>query len=72
MAAYLHQNFADCVEAAAGQRSLSAPTAAVLRRLVSLHGVVVLVEAAGDLLEHGYCTGGFGGAVGGRGMLVVC
>lgn len=57
IALYLHQNFVDCVEAAAGQRSITAPAAAALRAVVALHGVVLLVEASGDLLEAGYCSG---------------
>ncbi len=48
----------DCVEAAAGQRSITAPAAAALRTVVGLHGVVLLLEASGDLLEGGYCSGG--------------
>ncbi|KAL4854889.1 Peroxisomal acyl-coenzyme A oxidase 1 [Chlorella vulgaris] len=54
---YLHQNFVDCVEAAAEQRELGDTTAAVLRQLVQLHGVSLLMEVAGDLQEGGYCTG---------------
>lgn len=62
IALYLHQNFVDCVEAAAGQRSITAPVAAALRAVVALHGVVLLVEASGDLLEAGYCSGAGAGA----------
>jgi acyl-CoA oxidase len=54
---YLHENFIDCVEAAAEQRRLSEATARVLRQLVALHGVALLLDAAGDLQEAGYCTG---------------
>jgi hypothetical protein len=54
---YLHQNFADCVEAAEGKRQLGAAAAGALRQLVQLHGVAVLLEAAGDLQEGGYITG---------------
>lgn len=57
VALYLHKNFVDCVEAAADQRKMTAPTTAALRQLVSLHGVALLLEAAGDLLESGYATG---------------
>ena len=38
---YLHQNFADCVEAAEGKRQLGAAAAGALRQLVQLHGVGV-------------------------------
>ena len=37
---------------------VSTATAGVLRALVALHGVVVINEAAGDLLEGGYANGG--------------
>lgn len=70
IALYLHQNFVDCVEAAAGQRSITAPVAAALRSVVALHGVVLLLEASGDLLEGGYCSGeGWGWLGGWRGVV---
>ncbi|EFN54271.1 hypothetical protein CHLNCDRAFT_36152 [Chlorella variabilis] len=57
VALYLHQNFVDCVEAAASQRALGAAASGVLRELMQLHGVVLLLEASSDLLEGGYCSG---------------
>ena len=60
----------DCVEAAASQRSITAPVATALRAVVALHGVVLLVEASGDLLEAGYCSGAGVGAAACAGVRV--
>ncbi|KAL6782117.1 ACX1 [Auxenochlorella protothecoides x Auxenochlorella symbiontica] len=48
----LHRNFLEAVEAAAGE--LKPATTRALRTLCQLHGVTLLVDAAGDLLEAGY------------------
>lgn len=51
----IHQTFVETVEAAAGK--VSPEILSALRTVVSLHGIVLLEEAASDLLEGGYATG---------------
>jgi acyl-CoA oxidase len=50
----LHQTFVAAVGAAAAAGRLSRPAVAVLRRACELHGVVLVEEAVGDLLEGGH------------------
>lgn len=52
----LHQTFVEEVEAAASASKLSLSTLRVLRSVVALHGVTMLAEAGGDLLEGGHVT----------------
>lgn len=51
----MHQTFVESVEAAVGK--VSRECVDVLRTAAALHGVVLLDEAAGDILEGGYATG---------------
>ena len=53
----LHSTFVEAVHQAAGERSVGAATAGVLKQLAALHGVVMLNECAADLLEGGYING---------------
>ena len=54
---FLHQTFLGTVEEAEAGGALRGPALSVLRRVAELHGVAVLGEAAGDLLEGGYLSG---------------
>lgn len=68
----LHQTFVEAVGAAGRERAVSAATAGVLGQLAALHGVVLLNECSADLLEGGYCTGGWWTRAGaqGRGIII--
>ncbi|GAB4820390.1 hypothetical protein N2152v2_007436 [Parachlorella kessleri] len=53
----MHQTFVEAVGRAASERHVGPDTALALKQLAALHGVVVLNEASGDLLEGSYITG---------------
>jgi len=53
----MHLTMVESVENAAAGGDLSPPAVAVLRRVAELHGLVLLEEVVGDLLESGFVSG---------------